>query len=83
MSINLTSTHPPLAERIRILPLDGRRRLLRQLRWQPTVSLKNTGGIISPKTAAAAATVGLRAAVAGGPVETLADDKVSRTRQRQ
>jgi hypothetical protein len=39
--------------------------------------VKNTqSGIISPQTAAAAGTVGLRAAVAGGPVETPADDKV-------
>jgi heat shock protein HtpX len=77
---NLTSTHPPLAERIRIL---------RSMAGGAAYSnydaayrqVKNTSsGIISPQSAAAAGTVGLRAAVAGGPVETATDDKVSRTR---
>jgi heat shock protein HtpX len=76
---NLTSTHPPLAERIRILRsmAGGASYANYDAAYR---QVKNTGGIISPQTAAAAGTVGLRAAVAGGPVETPADDKVSRTR---
>lgn len=77
---NLTSTHPPLAERIRIL-----RSMAGGAAYanydQAYRQVKNTqSGIISPQTAATAGTVGLRAAVAGGPVEPLADDKVTRTR---
>jgi len=77
---NLTSTHPPLAERIRIL-----RSMAGGAAYanydQAYRQVKNTNsGIISPQTAAAAGTVGLRAAVAGGPVEPLTDDKVTRTR---
>jgi heat shock protein HtpX len=76
---NLTSTHPPLAERIRILRsmAGGASYANYDAAYR---QVKNTGGIISPQTAAAAGAVGLRAAVAGGPVEPMADDKVSRTR---
>jgi heat shock protein HtpX len=77
---NLTSTHPPLEERIRIL-----RSMAGGAAYanydQAYRQVKNTNsGIISPQSAAAAGTVGLRAAVAGGPVEPPVDDKVSRTR---
>ena len=77
---NLTSTHPPLAERIRILrAMAGGAAYANYA--QAYRQVKNTqSGIISPQTAATAGTVGLRAAVAGGPVEPLADDKVTRTR---
>ena len=76
---NLTSTHPPLEERIRILRsmAGGASYANYDAAYR---QVKHTGGIISPQTAAAAGTVGLRAAVAGGPVEPLADDKVTRTR---
>ena len=77
---NLTSTHPPLAERIRILRAMAGGAAYANYD-QAYRQVKNTqSGIISPQTAAAAGTVGLRAAVAGGPVEPLSDDKVSRTR---
>ena len=77
---NLTSTHPPLEERIRIL-----RSMAGGAAYanydQAYRQVKNTNsGIISPQSATAAGTVGLRAAVAGGPVEPPVDDKVSRTR---
>jgi len=76
---NLTSTHPPLAERIRILRsmAGGASYANYDTAYR---QVKNTGSIISPQTAAAAGTVGLRAAVAGGPVEPAVDDKVTRTR---
>ncbi|MGP8080581.1 MAG: M48 family metallopeptidase, partial [Dehalococcoidales bacterium] len=77
---NLTSTHPPLQERIRILRAMAGGAAYANYD-QAYRQVKNTrSGIISAQTAAAAGTVGLRAAVAGGPVEPLADDKVSRTR---
>jgi heat shock protein HtpX len=77
---NLTSTHPPLAERIRILRAMAGGAAYANYD-QAYRQVKNTqSGIISPQTAATAGTVGLRAAVAGGPVEPLADDKVTRTR---
>ncbi len=77
---NLTSTHPPLAERIRILRAMAGGAAYANYD-QAYRQVKNTqSGIISPQTAATAGTVGLRVAVAGGPVEPLADDKVSRTR---
>jgi heat shock protein HtpX len=77
---NLTSTHPPLEERIRIL-----RSMAGGAAYanydQAYRQVKNTNsGIISPQSTAAAGTVGLRAAVAGGPVEPPVDDKVTRTR---
>ena len=76
---NLTSTHPPLEERIRILRAmaGGASYANYDTAYR---QVKNTGGIISPQTTAAVGTVGLRAAVAGGPVEPPVDDKVSRTR---
>ncbi len=76
---NLTSTHPPLAERIRILRsmAGGASYANYDAAYR---QVKNTGSIISPQTAAAAGTVGLRAAVAAGPVESPVDDKVTRTR---
>jgi len=76
---NLTSTHPPLEERIRILRAmaGGASYANYDTAYR---QVKNTGGIISPQTAAAVGAVGLRAAVAGGPVEPPVDDKVSRTR---
>jgi heat shock protein HtpX len=78
---NLTSTHPPLQERIRIL-----RSMAGGAAYanydQAYRQVKDTqSGIISDKTAAAAGAVGLRAPMTGGPVEPLADDKVSRTRE--
>ena len=76
---NLTSTHPPLEERIRILRAmaGGASYANYDTAYR---QVKNTGDIISPQTTAAVGTVGLRAAVAGGPVEPPVDDKVSRTR---
>jgi heat shock protein HtpX len=83
MSVNdWTSTHPPLQERIRIL-----RAMAGGASYanydQAFRKVKNTqSGVISEQTAAAAGAVGLRAAVAEGPVETApVDDKVSRTRE--
>ena len=83
MSVNdWTSTHPPLQERIRIL-----RSMAGGASYanydQAFRKVKNTqSGIISNQTAAAVGAVGLRAAVAEGPVETApVDDKVSRTRE--
>ena len=83
MSVNdWTSTHPPLQERIRIL-----RAMAGGASYanydQAFRKVKNTqSGIISDQTAAAVGAVGLRAAVAEGPVETApVDDKVSRTRE--
>ena len=83
MNVNdLTSTHPPLQERIRILRAMAGGAAYANYD-QAYRQVKNTqSGIISAKTAAAVGAVGLRAAVAGGPVETaLADDKISRTRE--
>ena len=78
-----TSTHPPIQERIRILrAMAGGASFANYDQAFRTV--KNTnGGIISDKTAAAFGAVGLRAAVAEGPVEPAAavDDKLSRTRE--
>jgi heat shock protein HtpX len=83
MSVNdWTSTHPPLQERIRIL-----RSMAGGASYanydQAFRKVKNTqSGIISNQTAAAVGAVGLRAAVADGPLETApVDDKVSRTRE--
>jgi heat shock protein HtpX len=79
---NLTSTHPPLQERIRIL-----RAMAGGASYanydQAFRKVKNTQSrVISTQSAAAVGTVGLRAAVADGPVETApVDDKVSRTRE--
>jgi heat shock protein HtpX len=78
-----TSTHPPIQERIRILrAMAGGASFANYDQAFRTV--KNTnGGIISDKTAAVFGAVGLRAAVAEGPVEPAAavDDKLSRTRE--
>ncbi len=77
-----TSTHPPIQERIRIL-----RAMAGGASYanydQAFRTIKNTNsGLISDKTAAAVGAVGLRAAVAAGPVETTPlDDKISRTRE--
>jgi len=77
-----TSTHPPIQERIRIL-----RAMAGGASYanydEAFRKVKNTqSGVISQQTAAAAGAVGLRAAVAEGPVETApVDDKVSRTRE--
>ncbi len=83
MNVNdWTSTHPPLQERIRIL-----RSMAGGASYanydQAFRKVKNTqSGVISNQTAAAVGAVGLRAAVAEGPVETApVDDKVSRTRE--
>ena len=83
MNVNdWTSTHPPLQERIRIL-----RSMAGGASYanydQAFRKVKNTqSGVISNQTAAAVGAVGLRAAVAQGPVETApVDDKVSRTRE--
>ena len=64
-----TSTHPPIQERIRILrAMAGGASYANYDQAFRTV--KNTqSGIISDKTAAAVGAVGLRAAVAEGPVE--------------
>ena len=78
---DLTSTHPPLQERIRILRAMAGGAAYANYD-QAYRKVKNTqSGIISDTTAAAAGTVGLRAATTGGPVEPLADDKVSRARE--
>jgi heat shock protein HtpX len=78
-----TSTHPPIQERIRIL-----RAMAGGASYanydQAFRQVKNTNsGIISNQTAVAAGAVGLRAAVAEGPVEPAApvDDKMTRTRE--
>jgi heat shock protein HtpX len=78
-----TSTHPPIQERIRILrAMAGGASFANYDRAFRTVKNTNSG-IISDKTAAAVGAVGLRAAVAEGPVETAApvDDKMTRTRE--
>ena len=83
MSVSdLTSTHPPIQERIRIL-----RAMASGASYanydQAFRQVKNTqSGVISDKTAAAVGVIGLRAAVAEGPVEAApVDDKMSRTRE--
>ncbi len=78
-----TSTHPPIQERIRILrAMAGGASFANYDQAFRTVKNTNSG-IISDKTAAAVGAVGLRAAVAEGPVETAApvDDKMTRTRE--
>jgi heat shock protein HtpX len=78
-----TSTHPPIQERIRILRAMGGGAAYSNYD-QAYRTIKNTNsGIISDNTAAAVGAVGLRAAVAEGPVETAApvDDKMTRTRE--
>jgi heat shock protein HtpX len=76
-----TSTHPPIQERIRILrAMAGGADYSKYDQAYRTV--KNTqNGVISSQTAAAIGAVGLRAATAEGPVEPVADDKMSRTRE--
>jgi heat shock protein HtpX len=77
-----TSTHPPIQERIRILrAMAGGASYVNY--DQAFRQVKNTqSGVISDKTAAAVGVVGLRAAVAEGPVEAApVDDKMSRTRE--
>ena len=77
-----TSTHPPIQERIRILrAMEGGASYVNY--DQAFRQVKNTqSGVISDKTAAAVGVVGLRAAVAEGPVESSPlDDKVTRTRE--
>jgi heat shock protein HtpX len=76
-----TSTHPPIQERIRIL-----RAMAGGVSYanydQAFRKVKNVqSSIISDKTAATVGAVGLRAAVAEGPVEPQVDDKVARTRE--
>ena len=78
-----TSTHPPIQERIRILrAMAGGASYTNYDQAFRTVKNTNSG-IISDQTAAAVGAVGLRAAVAEGPVEPAAplDDKVARTRE--
>jgi heat shock protein HtpX len=77
-----TSTHPPIQERIRILrAMAGGASYVNY--DQAFRQVKNTqSGVISNQTAAAVGAVGLRAAVAEGPVEAApVDDKVTRTRE--
>ena len=77
-----TSTHPPIQERIRILrAMAGGASYVNY--DQAFRQVKNTqSSVISDKTAAAVGVVGLRAAVAEGPVESSPlDDKVTRTRE--
>ena len=77
-----TSTHPPIQERIRILrAMAGGASYVNY--DQAFRQVKNTqSGVISDKTATAVGAVGLRAAVAEGPVEAApVDDKMSRTRE--
>ena len=80
---DLTSTHPPIQERIRILrAMAGGASYTNYDQAFRTV--KNTqSGIISDKTAAVVGAVGLRAAAAEGPGEPAApvDDKMTRTRE--
>lgn len=81
---NLTSTHPPLQERIRILRAMGGGADFSKYD-QAYKTVKNTqSGIISDSTAASVGAVGLRAATAEGlaPVEAAPlDDKTTRTRE--
>ena len=76
-----TSTHPPIQERIRILRAmaGGASYANYDQAFRQVKNAQN--GIISDKTAAAVGAVGLRAAVAEGPVEPQVDDKVARTRE--
>lgn len=77
-----TSTHPPIQERIRILrAMSGGASF--KVYDEAYRKVKSTrSGIMSPATAAASGTVGLRAASTDrGPVEELPGEKVTRARE--